>query len=535
MPNSPAEEQRINAIRFLAVDAVQKANSGHPGLPMGAAALAYTLWTRHLHFNPRDPHWLNRDRFVLSAGHGSMLLYALLYLTGYDLTLDDLKSFRQLGSKTPGHPEAERTAGSRGHDRTARTRRGQLRRNGHRAGASRRRLQPRRRGDRGSLHVLSLRRRRSHGRDQPRGNLAGGSPQARKADRLLRRQPRLARGTDRRRPLRRPDRALRSQRLAYAVHRRRSTATTSRRSITRSAWQRTSPTGRPSSPSARTSATGRRARTAISRTASRSGPTTSRSRRSCSAGRSSPTSTFPTTCSRSIARSARRAPSWRSEWRATYDAWKRANADLASQLERALACELPPNLPWPTFTAENGSVATRDAGGTVMNAIATALPELVGGSADLDPSTKTYLKNCGDFEPNDYAGRNIHYGVREHAMAAATNGISLHGGLLPFAATFFNFVDYLKPALRLACLTGIRSIYRLHARLGLPRRRRPDARADRAARDAARDAELLRDPARRFAGDARSVESSRSRARARRRCSCSPGRSCRSSALATPR
>ena len=111
MPNSPAEEQRINAIRFLAVDAVQKANSGHPGLPMGAAALAYTLWTRHLHFNPRDPHWLNRDRFVLSAGHGSMLLYALLYLTGYDLTLDDLKSFRQLGSKTPGHPEAERTAG----------------------------------------------------------------------------------------------------------------------------------------------------------------------------------------------------------------------------------------------------------------------------------------------------------------------------------------------------------------------------------------------------------------------------------------
>ncbi len=104
-------------------------------------------------------------------------------------------------------------------------------------------------------------------------------------------------------------------------------------------------------------------------------------------------------------------------------------------------------------------MATRDAGGTVMNAIAKALPELVGGSADLDPSTKTYLKNCGDFEPNNYAGRNIHYGVREHAMAAFTNGIALHGGLLPFAATFFNFVDYLKPALRLACLSGIRSIY----------------------------------------------------------------------------
>ena len=111
MPNSPADEQRINAIRFLAVDAVQKANSGHPGMPMGAAAMAYALWTRHLRFNPKDPHWLNRDRFVLSAGHGSMLLYALLYLTGYDLTLDDLKCFRQFGSKTPGHPEVGRTPG----------------------------------------------------------------------------------------------------------------------------------------------------------------------------------------------------------------------------------------------------------------------------------------------------------------------------------------------------------------------------------------------------------------------------------------
>ena len=111
MPNSPSDEQRINTIRFLAVDAVQKANSGHPGMPMGAAAMAYTLWTRHLRFNPKDPQWLNRDRFVLSAGHGSMLLYALLYLTGYDVTLDDIKHFRQLGSKTPGHPEAERTPG----------------------------------------------------------------------------------------------------------------------------------------------------------------------------------------------------------------------------------------------------------------------------------------------------------------------------------------------------------------------------------------------------------------------------------------
>jgi transketolase len=146
-------------------------------------------------------------------------------------------------------------------------------------------------------------------------------------------------------------------------------------------------------------------------------------------------------------------------WRETYDAWKRENPQLGAALERALRGELPSDLPWPSFDAENGNVATRDAGGSVMNAIAMSLPELVGGSADLDPSTKTYLKNCGDFSPGNYSGRNIHYGVREHAMAACTNGIALHGGLLPFAATFFNFVDYLKPALRLGCLTGIHSIY----------------------------------------------------------------------------
>ncbi|HYL27130.1 MAG TPA: transketolase C-terminal domain-containing protein, partial [Candidatus Nitrosotalea sp.] len=148
-----------------------------------------------------------------------------------------------------------------------------------------------------------------------------------------------------------------------------------------------------------------------------------------------------------------------SQWQTTYDAWKTANTALAAQLERALRHEIPLDLPWPVFTSENGNVATRDAGGTVMNAIAMALPELVGGSADLDPSTKTYLNNCGDFEPNNYGGRNIHYGVREHAMAACTNGISLHGGLLPFAATFFNFLDYCKPAVRLGCLSGIHSIY----------------------------------------------------------------------------
>jgi transketolase len=146
------------------------------------------------------------------------------------------------------------------------------------------------------------------------------------------------------------------------------------------------------------------------------------------------------------------------QWTATFDAWKAANPDLGSQLGRILAGKLP-QLSWPEFTAENGNIATRDAGGAVMNAIAPDLPELVGGSADLDPSTKTYLKNQGDFAPGNFGGRNIHYGVREHGMAAATNGMALHGGLMPFAATFFNFVDYLKPSLRLAALSELHAIF----------------------------------------------------------------------------
>jgi transketolase len=146
-------------------------------------------------------------------------------------------------------------------------------------------------------------------------------------------------------------------------------------------------------------------------------------------------------------------------WKMTYLQWMKENPELAEQFECIERGELPRSLPWPQFTPENGAVATRDSGGATMNAIAASLPELVGGSADLDPSTKTYLKGQGDFEPNNYAGRNIHNGVREHAMAAVNNGIAYHGGLLPFSATFFNFVDYLKPALRLTALAHIHHIY----------------------------------------------------------------------------
>jgi transketolase len=156
---------------------------------------------------------------------------------------------------------------------------------------------------------------------------------------------------------------------------------------------------------------------------------------------------------------ARRGAEVHTAWKQVYNTWQNAHPDLAAQLERALRRKLPSKLPWPTFNAENGSVATRDAGGTVMNAIAGAFPDLIGGSADLDPSTKTYLKGQGDFSPGNPAGRNIHFGVREHAMGAAANGMALHGGVLPFTATFFNFLDYMKPAVRIAALSYLHVIF----------------------------------------------------------------------------
>ena len=458
MPNSPADEQRINAIRFLAVDAVQKANSGHPGMPMGAAAMAYTLWTRHLRFNPQDPHWLNRDRFVLSAGHGSMLLYALLYLTGYDLMLDDIKHFRQLGSKTPGHPEAERTPGVE-----ATT--GPLGQGvGDAVGMAI-----------AEAHLGAVNNREDQaivdhftycicgdgdlmeGISQEALSLAGhlklGKLIVLYDDNLVS----LAGPTDvtlTDDPIARFDASGWHTQLV-PIDKGNDVAT-----IDQAIQVAKNVTDRPSFIAVRTHiGYGSPRQDNFLAHGEALGPENVRKSKEELGWPLEPDFYVPDDVLAFYRQVGETGAELEGRWSETYDAWKRANPQLAAALERALRDEVPSDLPWPVFNAENGSVATRDAGGAVMNAIAMSLPELVGGSADLDPSTKTYLKNCGDFEPGNYGGRNIHYGVREHTMAACTNGIALHGGLLPFAATFFNFVDYLKPALRLGCLTGIRSIY----------------------------------------------------------------------------
>jgi transketolase len=458
VPNSPSDEQRINAIRFLAVDAVQKANSGHPGMPMGAAAMAYTLWTRHLRFNPKDPHWLNRDRFVLSAGHGSMLLYALLYLTGYDLTLDDLKNFRQLGSKTPGHPEADRTPG-------VETTTGPL--------------------GQGVANALGMAIAEAHlgavynrddapivdhftycicsdgdlmeGISQETASLAGhlklGKLILLYDDNLVS----LAGPTDvtlSDDPVARFDASGWHTQFIDVDHGNDVATLDQAISVAKNV------TDRPSFIGVRTHlGYGSPRQDNYQAHGEALGPENVEKSKEQLGWPLEPDFYVPDDVLAFYRDAGAKGAELEKQWQATYDGWKTANPDLAATLERALRKELPANLPWPSFTAENGNVATRDAGGTVMNSIALAVPELVGGSGDLDPSTKTYLKNCGDFEPGNYAGRNIHYGVREHGMAACTTGIALHGGLLSFAATFFNFLDYMKPAFRLACLGKVHSIY----------------------------------------------------------------------------
>ncbi len=457
-PNANLDEQRINAIRFLAVDAVQKANSGHPGMPLGAAAMAYTIWSKHLKFNAEDPHWFDRDRFVLSAGHGSMLLYALLYLFGLGLTIEDIRNFRQLGSKTPGHPEALHTVGVE-----ATT--GPL--------------------GQGIANVVGFAIAEAHlaavynasgtsivdhftycicgdgdlmeGISQEAISLAGHLKLGKLIVLYDDNRISLAGPTDLTYsddPGARFDASGWHTQLIDVDH------GNSVDAIDQAITVAKNVTDRPSFIAVRTHiGYGSPRQDSSAAHGEPLGADNVKKTKEALGWPLEPDFYVPDDVLARFRESGKRGAAEQRAWQSRVDAWSAENPQLAAQFNRTLVPALPKQLPWPEFTAENGSVASRDAGGTVMNAIASELPELIGGSADLDPSTKTYLKGQGDFQPGSYAGRNVHYGVREHAMAAATNGIALHGGLIPFCATFFNFVDYCKPSLRLASLTGIHGIF----------------------------------------------------------------------------
>ena len=456
MPNSTVDEERINTIRFLAVDAVQKANSGHPGMPLGAAATAYTIWSRHLRYNPTNPNWFNRDRFILSAGHASALLYALLHLAGYDLSLDDLKSFRQLGSRTPGHPEYHHTAGvevttgplGQGVGNAV----GMAMAEAHLGAVYNRGTEPLvdhhtyvMAGDGDMMEGISSEASSIAGHvslgklilfyDDNKVTLAGPAEKSFSEDVGMRY-------------------------AAYGWHVQHVEAGEEVEAIDKAIVAAKAVSDKPSIIIVRTTIGygSPRAGTSAAHGEPLGADNVTKTKEALN-WPLKPTFLIPDGVAAFWRERAAAGAKLETDWNAYYDKWKVANAALSAQFERTRDGKLPDTIPWPTFNAENGSVATRESGGTIMNAIASALPELVGGSADLDPSTKTYLKGAGDFEPGTYDGRNMHFGVREHAMAAAINGIALHGGLLPFCATFFNFVDYMKPAMRLGALNKIRSIY----------------------------------------------------------------------------
>ncbi len=452
------QELAVNTIRTLSIDAVQKANSGHPGLPMGAAPMAYALWMRHLHFNPRNPQWVNRDRFILSAGHGSMLLYSLLYLTGFDVSLDDLKNFRQWESKTPGHPEygmtpgVETTTGPLGqgaanavgfavaeaflakhfnrpgheivdHYTYALVGDGDLMEGVASEAASLA-------GHWGLGKLIYLydsnnvtldgsadmtftedvaARFRAYGwqtLEVEDGNDIDGIDQAITAAKETRDRPTLI---------------VIKTIIGYGSPNKGGTSEA-----------HGSPLGKDEIKLVKEFY-----------------------------GWTQEDFYVPGEALEHFREAVAKGEQVETDWNKIYVAWRAAFPELAAEWDQAQAGELPAG--WdadiPVYSGEK-QIATRNASGEVLNAIAKHIPTMIGGDADLAGSTKTLIKGEANTGQRDAAERNLRFGVREHGMGAIVNGLALHGGIIkPYSATFLTFSDYMRPTIRLGALMEIPTVY----------------------------------------------------------------------------
>ncbi|MBI5031330.1 MAG: transketolase [Chloroflexi bacterium] len=468
------DQLSINTIRFLSVDAIQKANSGHPGLPMGSAPMAYVLWTRYLKHSPSNPQWQDRDRFVLSGGHGSMLLYSLLHLTGYALPLEQIQQFRQWDSMTPGHPErgfcpgVETTTGPLGQGF------------GNGVGMAMAEAFLAARYNRPGHEIInhytygivsdgdlmegvaseaaSLAGHWKLGKliylyDNNYISLAGTTSLSFTEDRAKRFEAYgwqvqiVEDGND----LDAIDRALRAAR-----------AETKRPSIIMV------PTiigfGAPHK------------QNTFEVHGSPLGPDEVKAAKQNLGWPLDPPFYLPGEALEHFREAVEKGKKEEAAWNEKFAAYAKEFPDLAKELEQAWRGELPAG--WdadvPSFPADPKGVATRAASGKVLNAIAPKIPTLIGGSADLNPSTNTAMKGLGDFEPADfdastaqglvgggtsYAGRNIAFGVREHAMGSIANGLAVHGGIIPFTATFLTFSDYMRGAMRLSAVMSAHVIF----------------------------------------------------------------------------
>ena len=469
----PALDQLcVNTIRALSIDAILKANSGHPGLPLGAAPAAWALWSRHLRHNPRNPSWADRDRFVLSAGHGSMLLYSLLHLTGYDLPMDEIKRFRQWGSRTPGHPEHGQAPGVE----TTTGPLGQGFGNGVGMASAEAHLAARFNrpghtvvdhhtyvlaGDGDLMEGVAMEAASLAGHlglgklvclyDANRISLAGATDLSFTQDMGGTFEScgwhveHVADGnsidavdaaiTAAREETRRPSLIVVRSNIGF---------------------------GSPKQDSFGVHGSPLKADEVLATKKALGYP-------------SDEPFFIPEEAAADMRLAVGRGEQMEAEWRTRFEAYRKAHPDLAAEFERAMRGELPEG--WdadiPRFSAEDKPLATRSAGGKVINALAARVPELMGGSADLNPSTNTALKGMGDFQSPSregdrqgavgedwgYGGRNVHFGVREHAMGAIASGLALHGGIRPYTATFMVFADYMRPSIRLAALMELPVVY----------------------------------------------------------------------------
>jgi transketolase len=459
LPDATSDQLCINTIRTLAMDAVQKANSGHPGTPMALAPAAYVLWTQFLRHNPRDPLWPNRDRFILSAGHACMLLYSLLHLTGYDLTLDDLRQFRQWNSRTPGHPEHGLTPGVEATTGPL----GQGFGNGVGMAIAERMLAARfnRPGhiivDHSTYVICSdgdLMEGVSHEAASLAGHLQLGKLVYLYDDNhiTIEGDTKLTFSED-------VD--LRFQ--GYGWHTQYVDDANDLRAIATAIERARAETARPSLI---------RVRSHIAYPAPHAQDT--REAHGAPLGEEEirltkqrlgwdPDQHFyvPEEARARYGEAIARGRTWQEEWERRYARWAGEFPDLATDWQAALAGR--PKTGWqdalPSWTPQDKELATREASARVINALAPVIPELVGGSGDLAPSTNTLIKEADYFDPQHPGGRNLAFGVREHGMGAILNGMALHKGIVPFGATFLIFSDYMRAAIRLAALTKIPVIY----------------------------------------------------------------------------
>lgn len=465
---SELDQLSINTIRALSIDAVQKANSGHPGLPLDAAPMAYVLWTHFLKHNPANPKWYDRDRFILSGGHGSMLLYSLLHLTGYAVSLDEIKNFRQWGSITPGHPEYGVTPGVEATTGPL----GQGFANGVGFAIA-------------EAYLAARYNRPGHdivnhftyeivtdgdlmeGVASEAASLAGHLKLGKMIYLYDDNKISLASSThltfteD-----------VRTRFEAYDWQVQRVEDGNDIAAIQAAIENARAETDRPSLIIVRTHIGygSPNKQDTFEAHGSPLGVDEVKLTKKALGFPEEPTFFIPGEALEHFRQALENGANEEADWNKKFEAYKAQFPDLANEFSMIMRGELPAN--WDaditTFKVEPKGISTRVAGGQVLNGIAKNVPNLIGGSADLNPSTMTALKGMGDFEPAQsahgdmqgsvgggwsYAGRNLHFGVREHAMGSAANGMALHGGIIPFTATFFTFSDYMRPAIRLAALS----------------------------------------------------------------------------------